>query len=391
MRSTKTSQRLEPRPRADLRILILNWRCPRNPRAGGAEALTFEVARRLATAGHSVEWFAASFPGAPTEETLDGVRVVRAGRQWTVHWHAFNHYRKSLRDRFDLVIDEVNTMPFFTPLWAGIPMVTLIFQLAREVWWYESPIPINVIGYALEPVYLRVYRDKPVITISKSTEQDLRKLGFRGPITIMPIGIEEVHSIQASKATTPTFLYVGRMAPSKRLGHMVRALAQFRRATGNGSLWLVGSGSEGYQRSLRQLARRLNVEQSVWFCGRVTDEEKHHLMTQANVLLMTSVREGWGLVVTEANACGTPAVVYDVPGLRDSVRNELTGLVVPPRPDSLCQAMIRVTSDPGLYDSLVAEGQRWSRTLSFDQSAQIVGQELARIHLERLGAQRVKD
>jgi len=330
------------------------------------------------TAGDSVEWFGASFSGAPAEETLDGVRIVRAGRQWSVHWHAFNHYRKSLQNRFDLVIDEVNTMPFFTPLWAGIPTVMLIFQLAREVWWYESPPPINAIGYATEPVYLRAYRHTPVLTISRSTEQDLRRLGFSGPISILPIGIEEVDPLQQSKATTPTFLYVGRLAPSKRVGHMVQALAQFRRATGSGRLWLAGTGSERYKRSLLGLAGRLGVGDSVVFWGRVSAQEKHRLMSEAHALLMTSVREGWGLVVTEANACGTPAVVYDVPGLRDSVRNESTGLVVPPRPDSLCEAMIRITNDTGLYDRLVAEGRRWSGTLSFDEAARFVKLALER-------------
>ncbi len=267
-------------------------------------------------------------------------------------------------------------MPFFTPFWAGIPTFMLIFQLAREVWWYESPLPISAIGYAIEPVYLRGYRHTPVITISRSTEQDLRNLGFRGPITIVPIGIEDVAPNHYRKATSPTFLYVGRLAPSKRIVHMVEALAQFRRATGTGCLWLAGSGSERYHRSLVELAKRLNVQDSVTFWGRVSEQEKLRLMTQAHALLMTSVREGWGLVVTEANACGTPAVVYDVPGLRDSVRNELTGLIVPPRPSSLADAMVRVTSDPGLYDRLVAEGQRWSGTFSFDEAARLVGQVL---------------
>ncbi len=365
-------QRLEPLPRADLRILILNWRCPRNPRAGGAEALTYEIARRLIKAGNSVEWFAASFPGAPVEETLDGIHIVRAGRQWTVHWRAFKHYRSSLRIRFDLVIDEVNTMPFFTPLWAGIPRVMLIFQLAREVWWYESPLPISAVGYAVEPIYLRVYRQTPVITISSSTQQDLWRLGLRGPITIIPIGIERVQVSHQAKATTPTFLYVGRLAPSKRIGHMVEALAQFREATRTGRLLLAGGGSPQYQRSLHELAKRLNVEDSITFCGRVSEAEKHRLMTEAHALLMTSVREGWGLAVTEANACGTPAIVYDVPGLRDSVRNESTGLVVAPRPACLCEAMVRVTSDRQLYDRLVAESERWSETFSFDAAAKAV-------------------
>jgi glycosyltransferase involved in cell wall biosynthesis len=323
-----------------------------------------------------VEWFSASFPGATAVEELDGIRIVREGRQWTVHWHAFKRYRRSLRGCFDVVIDEVNTMPFFTPFWAGIPTFMLIFQLAREVWWYESPLPISAIGYAIEPIYLMGYRHKPVFTISRSTEHDLRDLGFNGPITIIPIGIERVASISYPKADSPTFLYVGRLAPSKRVGHALEALAQFRQATGTGTLWLIGNGPEAYQRSLAKLARRLRVEPNVKFLGWVSPQEKYRMMAEAHALLMTSVREGWGLVVTEANACGTPALVYDVPGLRDSVRNEVTGLVVPPRPQSLANAMMRIISDTDLYSRLADEGQRWSGTFSFDEAARLVAQAL---------------
>src|SRR5438105_12350387 len=220
-----------------LRILILNWRCPRNPRAGGAESLTYEIARRLVVKGHEVEWFSASFPGAEPVEEMEGIRIVRVGRQWTVHWHAFRRYRKHLRDHFDIVIDQVNTMPFFTPFWARIPAVTLIHQLAREVWWYESHFPIAAIGYAIEPIYLRSYRRTPAVTISRSTEQDLRRLGFVRQITVVPIGIERVPFVRREKAPTITFLYVGRLAPSKRIGDMIQALAQFRAATGGGRLW----------------------------------------------------------------------------------------------------------------------------------------------------------
>jgi glycosyltransferase involved in cell wall biosynthesis len=328
--------------------------------------------------GHTVEWFSASFPGAAAEENLDGIRLVRAGRQWTVHWRAFQRYRGRLRGRFDVVIDEVNTMPFFTPFWAGIPTYMLIFQLAREVWWYESPFPLSAVGFAVEPIYLLGYRHTPVFTISRSTEQDLRNLGFKGPITLIPIGIEEVAPASHQKADTSTFLYVGRLAPSKRIGHMVRALAYFRKATGTGTLWLVGSGSARYQLSLTKLARRLNVEDKVVFLGRVSSQEKFRLMAEAHALLMTSVREGWGLVVTEANACGTPAVVYDVPGLRDSVCNGRTGLVVVPRPDRLAEAMIRINADPELYATLSDEGRRWSTTFSFDKAASLVSKALAK-------------
>lgn len=285
---------------------------------------------------------------------------------------AFLRYRRSVRNRFDLVIDEVNTMPFFTPLWAGIPTFMLMFQLAREVWWYESPFPLSAVGYVAERLYLKRYQDVPVLTISKSTELDLRSLGFKGPITVVPIGIEEVVATHEAKADTPTFLYVGRLAPSKRIEHMLHALKQFRAVTGNGVLWLIGSGSDGYQRKLANLAGRLGIEGSVILWGRLSAGDKYRLMAQAHCLLMTSVREGWGLVVTEANACGTPAIVYDVPGLRDSVRNEATGLVVDPGPKYLSAAMLRMMADPALRARLAVEAKEWSSTFSFDNAASIV-------------------
>jgi glycosyltransferase involved in cell wall biosynthesis len=248
----------------------------------------------------------------------------------------------------------------------------LIHQLAREVWWYETPFPLNAIGFLAEPMYLRCYRDFPAITVSASTRDDLRRLGFKRSIDIIPEGLESIIRTAPVKLTEPTFLYVGRLAPSKRIGHILLALAQFRLATGSGRLWLVGSGSSRYEQSLVKLAQLVNVNDSVTFWGRVSAVEKHRLMAEAHALLMTSVREGWGLVVTEANACGTPAIVYDVPGLRDSVRHELTGLVVRADPHSLAAAMRRLWTDLLLYRRLALEATAWSSTFSFEQTADVM-------------------
>jgi glycosyltransferase involved in cell wall biosynthesis len=359
-----------------LRVLILNWRCPENPRAGGAEAVTFEIARRLVARGDSVEWFSAGFPGGDGEKTLAGVRLVRAGRQWSVHWAAYRRYRGSLRGNFDVVVDEVNTIPFFTPFWAGIPVVMFIHQLAREVWWYESPFPINAIGHAAETLYLRTYRKVRVLTVSASTRDDLLRLGFEGPITVIPEGLEPITDFDTIEPGVADFLYVGRLAPSKRIEEMIKALALVRKAIGRGDLRLVGSGSERYQASLMRLAKRLGVADQVQFTGRVSAADKHRLMAEATALLMTSVREGWGLVVTEANACGTPAIVYDVPGLRDSVVSDSTGLVVPSRPEALGEAMLRVVRDPGLRTRLATEAKRWSGAFSFDAAADLAREQL---------------
>jgi glycosyltransferase involved in cell wall biosynthesis len=358
-------------------ILILNWRCSLNPQAGGAETMTFEIARRLVAQGNHVEWFTAGYPGALAEEDLDGIHVIRSGRQWTVHWAAFQRYRGGLRNRFDAVIDEVNTVPFFTPIWADIPAVMLMFQLAREVWWYESRFPLSAIGYAAEPLYLRCYRHVPVLTISESTERDLRRLGFSGPIHIMPVGVEQIEGPAGTKGVIPTFLYVGRLAPSKRVSHIIRAFAAFRSACGPAQLWLVGDGAADYVRTLHSLVEQLGLSRDVQFLGRLPALQKQQRMAEAHVLLMASVREGWGLVVSEANACGTPAIVYDVPGLRDAVRPERTGLVVNPSPAQLAAGMIRLWKDPALYSRLAGEALRRSRSFSFDRAAQVVNRAIA--------------
>lgn len=347
----------------------MNWRCPANPRAGGAEAVTFEIARRLVQRGDSVEWFSASFPGAPAEETLDGVRIVRAGRQWTVHWSAFRHYKGKLAQRFDVVVDEVNTIPFFTPLWSDVPAVMFIFQLAREVWWYESKFPVNALGFLAEPHYLKPYRHLPAITISASTSSDLRHLGFKAPITIIPAGVEPITELPTGKTANPTFLYVGRLAPSKRVTDIVRAFAIFHRSVDSARLCLIGGGSPAYVSELRALARTLGIHENVRFAGHVSTLEKHGEMAAAHILLLASAREGWGLVVTEANAFGTPAVAYDVPGLRDSIHDRETGLLVQPSPAALASAMIRLWQDPALYQRLSVAAMAWSGTLSFEQTA----------------------
>jgi glycosyltransferase involved in cell wall biosynthesis len=277
-----------------------------------------------------------------------------------------------LRGNFDVVIDEVNTIPFFTPLWSEIPSFMFIHQLAREVWWYESPFPMSGVGYLAEPVYLRLYRHTPVMTVSQSTCDDLRALGFSGTISIVPEGVEAMSQPKSTKQITPTFLYLGRLAPSKRVDEIIRAFAAFHGASKSAQLWLVGDGPPSYVARLRDIVNTAKLTEAVRFWGRVDIPTKHRLMGESHALLMASVREGWGLVVTEANSCGTPAIAYNVPGLRDSVRHEETGLLVEPRPWAMASAMLRLFNEPVLYGHLVQRARSHAMNFSFDESARIV-------------------
>lgn len=371
-----------------MKILILNWRDRKNPKAGGAEVVTEEIARRWVEWGHDVTLFTASFPGALPEETVNGVKIIRRGSQATVHWQAFQHYRKHWRGYFDVVIDEINTIPFLTPLYVkhGERVFSYFNQLCREIWFYEAPVPkpLAIFGYLAEPIYLRPYRKVPSIVISESTRQDLLNLKIPN-VQVFPMAtdLEPVAELEPKTEKT-RLVFVGRQVPSKRVHDIIQAVAQVKQNYPEIVLDVVGAGDEKYVRHLREMVANLNLQQNVIFHGRVSQEEKHRLMMQANAILVTSVREGWGLIVTEANALGTPAVVYNVPGLRDSVRHNQTGLITSKNsPDALAESVCNYLANPALQEQLRVAAWKWSQELNWEATAQkslehIMGKEPVR-------------
>ncbi len=321
-----------------MRILICNWKDLAHPKAGGAEVWTHGVARAWAANGHEVTLACSSAPGHPAEEVVDGVEVVRGGDyRFGVQRHARRLYEER-SGRFDLVVDEVNTRPFAAPRWARrSAVVAMIHQVAREVWFHETPLPIALAGrYALEPRWLRPYRDVRTYVSSRSGEESLRMYGLRN-IAVLPQGssLEDVR--RRPKESRPTFVFVGRLSSAKRPDHAVRAFREYSRSHQGARLWLVGTGPE--EGRLRRMA-----VPGVEVLGHLGREERDDRMGRAHYLLATSVREGWGLVVSEAAAHGTSTIAYSVPGLVDSVP-AAGGMLVEPRPDALAAAMARATAD----------------------------------------------
>ncbi len=356
-------------------ILVLNWRDITHPQAGGAEKVTHEIVRRWVLWGHRVTLFCAAYPGAAAEELIDGVQVVRRGRQHTVHWEAYQYYRRGLRGHYDVVIDEVNTIPFFAPLYAREPVIMFIHQLAREVWRYEAPFPLSTVGYRAEPFYLQAYQRTPIMTVSQSTEDDLRGLGLRGPFYVIPEAVDTVPldplpSIE-TKELQLTLAFVGRVVPSKRVDHIIRSLAVVHRTGArDAQLWIIGGWDDAYRQELNKTIAVLGLEDHVTFFGHVDNTLKEYLLARAHMLVMTSVREGWGLVVSEANRLGTPAVVYDVPGLRDSTRHQETGLVCERNtPIALGYTIASLHASPALYVEIRECAWATAKTLNWDKSA----------------------
>ena len=351
-----------------LRILLFNWRCWLNPDMGGAEVFTREVLARWAETGHDVTLFTSEFPNCRKEETLDGVKVVRSGERLSVYREAKKFYSDRFRaEGFDVVVDEINTRPFFAPKFVdnGETVVALIHQLAREYWFYETPFPISHIGYYyLEKKWLKGYVDVPTVTVSESTCQDLMGLGFKR-VFVAPEGLNfEPLTAYPVKLAVPIVVYAGRLKRAKRPGHAVRAFKIVKAKVPEAELWVLGDGP------LRKGLEKMAGEGVKFFDG-LSNDERRGLIGKCAVLVNPSVREGWGLNVIEAAALGVPCVAYDVAGLRDSVKDEVTGLLVESGDvEALAEALVRVLRDEGLRRRLGENALKYAKQFSWDKTAQ---------------------
>lgn len=362
-----------------MRILWLNWRDLRHPRAGGAEVYTHEVARRLVERGHAVTLFVGSAPGLSSTDELDGVRIVRGGGAVSTRFAA----RRWLRGHrhFDIVLEEINTIPYMARRWSGLPTLLLVHQIAREVWWWEAPWYVAPLGRVIEPALLRAVRG-PAIALSQSTRNDLLSLGFdHDEVVVVPPGLSTSEAVVVS--TTPVandlFAYVGRLTPSKRVDHCIRAVGILRRDGLTAELAVVGRGPEDLVGRLKQLAAEEGVAEQVRFYDWLSDEERDRVVASASALVMASVREGWGMSVTEANALGIPAVVYRSPGLVDSTRAGETGLVVDPTPTGLASGMKQLMNSPDLRRRLSAGSRVWAAQLTWNATTDALEAALLRM------------
>jgi glycosyltransferase involved in cell wall biosynthesis len=294
---------------------------------------TEQVARALVSRHHTVTLFAAAVEGRPARETVEGVEIVRDGGRLGVYRAARRFWSRQPAGTYDVVVDEINTRPFLTPRWIhGTPIVALIHQLAREIWSYETPFPISLLGrHVLEPWWLRSYRDVPAITVSASSAQSLARHHQWRDVTVIPEGYTPHPVPNVAKEHDPTVVFLGRLVAMKRPEDALDAFRLLAARLPLARLWIIGDGP---------LLPRLRAAgpEGVRFLGRLGREELLDCLARAHVLVSTSVREGWGLNISEAAACGTPSIAYAVPGLVDSVQAS-GGALVTPTPAELGQAL----------------------------------------------------
>jgi len=349
-----------------MRIALFNWRDVRNPLAGGAEAYQHRLLGKLSGRGHTVAVFTSRFPGCLDEETIDGVRYVRYAGKFMIYPMARGCYLSRIRGRFDVVVDTMNGVPFFTNRFCQEKAVLLIYQLTRENWYSALPAPIAFMGYHLEEPMLRSYRGSPIIALSPSTAKDVEDCGLPSPMVLGGAG--DIVPPDRIKKSEGSLICLGRLTRSKRIDHAIKAFAFISKQVPDSRLVIAGRGPE--ENRLKSLAKSLGLEGRISFEGYVDEERKAALLAGSELMMMPAVREGWGMGVSEANACRTPVLGYDVPGLRDSIEEGVNGHRIPDgRFDLMAAQAIALLGDRDRLATLSMRAQRHSRGHSWDDIA----------------------
>ena len=341
---------------------MLNWRDPRNPLSGGAERVSLAYLKAMKARGHEAYWFANDFPGAAREEAFEGIKIIRGGGKGSSVLKAIQWYRQ--QPRFDLVIDQHHGIPWYAPWWCRTNCVAYIHEVLGPIWSSFYPWPWSAIGQTQERWTHWLFRDTPFWTPSDSTRKVLQQHGVRD-IHVFPNGTDAtpLAALDATPLAAPIRLAaVSRLAPNKRVDHVIRAVKILSQRGADVRLAIVGTGE--VEDSLRQLAASLGVADKIEFTGRLDEQKKDDYLRRAHFLVHTSVREGWGLNVIEANAMGTPAIVYPVGGLVDSTLDNETGLVTRGEtPEAVADAVMEIMRSPEKYDALRVNAWNRSRKL----------------------------
>lgn len=361
------------------RVNFLAWRDLDDPEAGGSERHAAEVAARFAQAGIEVTMRTSSVPNRPPEARRDGYRIVRKAGRYMVFPRAAISERVGWHGRDAAVIEVWNGMPFFSPLWATGPRLVIVHHVHKEMWELTLSRRLARVGRTIEErIAPRLYRNTEIVTVSESTKRELvDDLGLRAErIHVVPNGIDECFGPGLPASADPFIVSVGRLVPVKRFTLLLDALAIAKREIPNLQASIIG---DGYERDVL-LAHRRAIGGDEWIAmpGHVTRNELVETYQRAWVLASTSLREGWGMTVVEAAACGTPAVATRVPGHVDSVVDGVTGLLADSTPADVAAKLVAMCQDAPLRARFAASAHARATQFSWDATARGVLEALAR-------------
>lgn len=369
---------------------MLAWRDLDDPDAGGSEVHADEFERRWAAAGLDVLHRTSAATGLPAEADRNGYRVVRRGSRYSVFPRTVAAEVLEKMGRYDALVEIMNGVPFLSPLWCRRPRMLFLHHVHGPMWDQLLPRPLAAAGRALEnTVAPPLYRRGLTATPSDATREELLELGFHPDrVTAIPNGTDPRFSPGGDKTEQPSIVAVARLAPVKRFSHLLDAAASARMRVPGLTLTIVGTGPA--RPDLDAQVASLGAQDWVDFTGWVDHDGLVDIYRRSWIVASASLAEGWGLSLTEAGGCGTPAVATDIRGHRSSVVDGETGLLADP--DDLADAMVTVLTDHGLRARLGSAAAARVRTMSWDASAAgvlrvlttaVFGETSARANAER--------
>ena len=373
-----------------MRILLVNWNDRENPQAGGAEIHLHELFGRIAGWGHEVHLVASGWPGGAPQVVVDGIEVTRVAGRHSFALQGRGAVRRALRKQpFDVVIEDINKLPLFLPVITRLPFVAIVPHLFGTTAFAEASAPMAAIVWAAELPIPWAYRRARFHAISESTRDDLVRRGAPAErVVVIHPGVDSQAyrpDPATPRAARPTFLYLGRLKRYKGVEFALRAIAEARLSRADITLDICGQGDD--RPRLERLAAKLGLGEAVRFLGFVSEEEKRRLLRRAWAVVFPSPKEGWGITNVEAAACGTPALASDSDGLRESVRDSVTGYLVPHGDSAaLAKRMLALANDPALVERLGRAARSFAESLSWDAAARAT-----LTHIEQTIAERERE
>jgi glycosyltransferase involved in cell wall biosynthesis len=369
--------------RGTRRIHVLAWRDLDDPDAGGSEVHADEFMSRWAAVGLDVVHRTSAARGRAAIDRRHGYDVIRRGGRMSVFPRVIAGEIARTMGRYDAVVEIWNGVPWLSPVWCRRPRVLILHHIHGPMWDQMFPRPVAAIGRRLESTWAPpFYRRTPTITTSDDTRDELIDLGWRPELVHTgPVGVDDFFCSSPGVAKTghPSVLAVGRQAPVKRFDRLLDQMLVVRRAVPDVTLTLVGDGPE--RARLDEWVARHDASSWVHFAGRVSRDELRDLYRRAWVVASASLAEGWGLALTEAAGCGTPAVATDIAGHRCSVIDGSTGLLAPV--DDLATPLVTVLTDTERRRELSHQAEARARSLTWDALAADVLRPLHRQVLSR--------
>lgn len=355
-----------------MKILIVNWRDIQNPEAGGAEIYFHEIFKRLAAKGHKCTVLAHGFKGGEAETIIDGMRVIRTGNKFLFNYSVISFLLKH-QNEYDLIIEDINKIPFFTPLYVKKPRIHMVMHFFGTTIFKEAFFPLAFYVFLMEKIIPLVYSNERFIAISDSTAEEIRNFGVQNEkIKIVEPGIDTSFYYKENLKTDPPIIsYVGRLMKYKNVQFVIRAMAQLRKRVPELILEVGGSGD--YIEELKRISVESGVADHVKFLGQISNEQKRALLSRSTIFVNPSAKEGWGINNIEANLCETVSLSSDVPGLRDSVRNNVTGLLyIPDNTEDFCDKAVKLLTDISLRTEMEKAALARAKTFDWESIAELM-------------------